>query len=170
MKGQPKPAFFFVVLLVILGLVGYAFYRYQNSATGANNPPYSTGKKGALAQNSSSHFFSLSAPINAGTSPNDVAMIDTNSALEAAAVSNADKNIANFVSRPPVIYNLAEGKGKKMLVSTQTAHKLTADVRFARADFERDYPATIETLVRGIFDDMMKLEDATQKPACCNYG
>jgi NitT/TauT family transport system substrate-binding protein len=32
MNQQPKPAFYFVVLLVILSLLGYAFYRFQNRA------------------------------------------------------------------------------------------------------------------------------------------
>ncbi len=32
MDQQPKPAFYFVILLVILSLLGYAFYRFQNRA------------------------------------------------------------------------------------------------------------------------------------------
>ena len=35
MSQQPKPAFYFVVLLVILSLLGYAFYRFQNRAADA---------------------------------------------------------------------------------------------------------------------------------------
>lgn len=35
MSQQPKPAFYFVVLLVILSLLGYAFYRFQNRASDA---------------------------------------------------------------------------------------------------------------------------------------
>ena len=122
------------------------------------------GKKVVLAQNSPSHFFLLNTLINAGVSPNDVNMIFTNSAFEAAAAFNADKTIAGVVSWAPDIYNLAEGKGNKMLVSTQTANKLIADVWFARADFARDNPAIIEALVRGIFDAMITLEDASTKP------
>lgn len=33
MNGQPKPGFYFVVLLVILGLVGYAMYRLKTPGT-----------------------------------------------------------------------------------------------------------------------------------------
>ena len=122
------------------------------------------GKKIVLAQNSPSHFFLLNTLINAGVSPNDVNMIFTNSAFEAAAAFNADKTISGVVSWAPDIYNLADGKGNKMLVSTQTANKLIADVWFARADFARDHPAIIESLVRGIFDGMIELEDSTKKP------
>jgi NitT/TauT family transport system substrate-binding protein len=123
------------------------------------------GKKVVLAQNSPSHFFLINTLINAGVSPNDVNMIFTNSAFEAAAAFNADKTIAGVVSWAPDIYNLAEGKGNKMLVSTQTANKLISDVWFARADFARDNPAIIESIVRGIFDGMLALEDASKKPA-----
>ena len=46
-----------------------------------------------------------------------------------------------------------------MLVTTQTANKLIADVWFARADFAKDHPGIIEGLVRGIFDAMEELKD-----------
>ena len=45
-----------------------------------------------------------------------------------------------------------------MLVTTQTANKLIADVWFARADFAKDHPDIIEALVRGIFDAMERLK------------
>jgi NitT/TauT family transport system substrate-binding protein len=122
------------------------------------------GKRVVLAQNSPSHFFLLNTLINAGVSPNDVDMVFTNTAFEAAAAFNADKSIAGVVSWAPDIYSLAESKGNKMLVSTQTANKLISDVWFARADFARDHPAIIESLVRGIFDGMIVLEDAGKKP------
>ena len=35
MSQQPKPAFYFAVLIVILGLLGYAFYRFQNASPSA---------------------------------------------------------------------------------------------------------------------------------------
>ena len=62
------------------------------------------------------------------------------------------------VSWAPDIYNLADAKGNKMLVNTQTANKLIADVWFARADFAKDNPAIIEGLVRGIFEAMETLK------------
>jgi NitT/TauT family transport system substrate-binding protein len=122
------------------------------------------GKKVVLAQNSPSHFFFLNTMINAGVSPKDVNTIFTNSAFEAAAAFDSDKSIAGVVSWAPDIYNLADAKGNRMLVSTQTANKLIADVWFARADFARDHPQIIESLVRGIFDAMVELENPANKP------
>ena len=52
-----------------------------------------------------------------------------------------------------------------MLVTTQTANKLIADVWFARADFAKDHPGICEGLVRGIFDGMDDLQDRRQPQA-----
>lgn len=123
------------------------------------------GKTVVLAQNSPSHFFLLNALINAGVAPQEVDMRFTTTAFEAAAAFNADKSIAGVVSWAPDIYNLADIKGNRMLVSTQTANKLIADVWFARADFAKDHPAIIEGLVRGIFDGMIELEKQDAKTA-----
>lgn len=123
------------------------------------------GKTVVLAQNSPSHFFLLNALINSGVAPQEVDMRFTTTAFEAAAAFNADKNIAGVVSWAPDIYNLADIKGNRMLVSTQTANKLIADVWFARADFAKDHPAIIEGLVRGIFDGMIELEKQDAKTA-----
>jgi NitT/TauT family transport system substrate-binding protein len=121
------------------------------------------GKKVVLAQNSPSHFFLLNALLNAGVQPSEVEMVFTEDAFQAAAAFNAQKGIAGVVSWAPDIYKLAEVKGNKMLVSTQTANKLISDVWFARADFARDKPAIIEGLVRGIFDGMDALKDEASK-------
>jgi NitT/TauT family transport system substrate-binding protein len=121
------------------------------------------GKKVALAQNSPSHYFLLNTLINAGVNPAEVNMIFTANAFEAAAAFNADKSMAGVVTWAPDIYNLSEIKGNRMLVNTQTANKLIADVWFARADFAKDHPAQIEGLVRGIFDAMAALEDGSKK-------
>ncbi len=53
-----------------------------------------------------------------------------------------------------------------MLVNTQTANKLIADIWFARADFAKDHPGIIEGLVRGIFDAMEEMKKPDQKAAC----
>jgi outer membrane protein OmpA-like peptidoglycan-associated protein len=53
-----------------------------------------------------------------------------------------------------------------MLVTTQTANKLIADVWFARADFAKDHPDKIEALVRGIFDAMEDLKTDENKNKC----
>ena len=90
----------------------------------------------------------------------------TEDAFQAAAAFNADKSIAGAVSWAPDIYNLADVKGNRMLVTTQTANKLIADVWFARADFAKDHPGMIEALVRGIFDGMEDLKKPEKKQQC----
>ncbi len=116
------------------------------------------GKTIVLAQNSPSHYFLLNALIDAGLQPNDVELKFTQDAFQAAAAFNADKSIAAAVSWSPDIYNLAKVRGNRLLVTTQTANKLIADVWFSRADFAKDHPDIIEGLVRGIFDAMEALK------------
>ena len=115
------------------------------------------GKKLVMAQNSPSQFFALNMLVAGGLQPADVEMVYVTTAFEAAAAFNRDKSIAGCVSWAPDIYNLAEAKGNRMLVTTQTANRLIADVWFARADFAKDHPDKIEALVRGIFDAMGEL-------------
>ena len=120
------------------------------------------GKTVVLAQNSPSHFFLLNTLISGGLQPNDVEYKFTQDAFQAAAAFNADKRVACAVSWAPDIYNLADAAGNRMLVNTQTANKLIADVWFARADFAKDNAAIIEGMVRGIFEAMetLKSQDA----------
>jgi NitT/TauT family transport system substrate-binding protein len=121
------------------------------------------GKIVVLAQNSPSHFFLLNTLISAGLQPADVEYRFTQDAFQAAAAFNADRRVACAVSWAPDIYNLAEASGNRMLVNTQTANKLIADVWFARADFAKDNGAIIEGLVRGIFDSMEALKTQEAK-------
>jgi len=123
------------------------------------------GKTVVLAQNSPSHFFLLNTLISGGLQPSEVEYKFTQDAFQAAAAFNADKSIACVVSWSPDIYNLAEAKGNRMMVNTQTANKLIADVWFARADFAKDNPGVIEGLVRGIFDGMEALKSQDNKAA-----
>lgn len=119
------------------------------------------GKTVVLAQNSPSHYFLLNMLLNGGVQPSEVHMDFTKDAFQAAAAFNQDKKYAAVVSWSPDIYNLTKtGMGNHMLVSTQTANRLIADVWFARADFARDNPEIIEGLVRGILgaDDDLKAE------------
>lgn len=116
------------------------------------------GKTVVLAQNSPSHFFLLNTLISGGVQPADVQYKFTQDAFQAAAAFNADRSISCAVSWAPDIYNLAETSGNRMLVNTQTANKLIADVWFARADFAKDHPQIIEGLVRGIFEAMEALK------------
>ena len=125
------------------------------------------GKAIVLAQNSPSHYFLLNALIDGGLQPGDVDFRFTQDAFQAAAAFNADRSIAAAVSWAPDIYKLEAVRGNRMLVSTQTANKLIADVWFARADFSRDHADIIEGLVRGIFDAMeaLKAQEAKQRVA-----
>jgi len=123
------------------------------------------GKTLVLAQNSPSHFFVLNALINGGVQPGEVLFKFTQDAFQAAAAFNADKSISACASWAPDIYNLAKVKGNRMLVTTQTANKLIADVWFARADFAKDNPEVVEGLTRGIFDAMESLKEQPNKQA-----
>jgi NitT/TauT family transport system substrate-binding protein len=124
------------------------------------------GKTVVLAQNSPSHYFLLNVLLNGGVQPSEVKMKFTKDAFQAAAAFNQNKDIAGVVSWAPDIYNLTKtGSGNKMLVNTQTANKLIADVWFARADFARDNPAIIEGLVRGILDATDELSKDDNKKA-----
>jgi NitT/TauT family transport system substrate-binding protein len=124
------------------------------------------GKKVALAQNSPSQYFLLNMLIAAGVQPSEVNMVYTKTAFEAARAFEVQKDILGAVSWSPDIYNLADIKGNRMLVTSQTANKLIADVWFARADFAKDNPEIIEGLVRGIFDAMEELKQPDRKAAC----
>ena len=125
------------------------------------------GKKLVLAQNSPSQFFALNMLVAGGLQPGDVDMIYTDDAFQAAAAFNANKDLAGCASWAPDIYNLEKAKGNRMLVTTQTANRLIADVWFSRADFAKDHPDKIEAIVRGIFDAMeeLKTESAKAKAA-----
>jgi len=122
------------------------------------------GKKVVLAQNSPSHYFLLNALLNGGVQPDEVQMVFTKDAFQAARAFVVQKDIAAVVSWAPDIYRIAEKvPGNKLLVTTQQANKLIADVWFARADFARDNPDVIEGLSRGIFDAMIALKDDAAK-------
>jgi outer membrane protein OmpA-like peptidoglycan-associated protein/ABC-type nitrate/sulfonate/bicarbonate transport system substrate-binding protein len=121
------------------------------------------GKSVVLAQNSPSHYFLLNMLVSGGVQPNEVDMVFTEDAFQAAAAFNARKELAAAVSWAPDIYNLADVRGNRMLVTTQTANKLIADVWFARADFAKDHGDKIEAIVRGIFDAMEDLKNEEKK-------
>jgi NitT/TauT family transport system substrate-binding protein len=122
------------------------------------------GKKVVLAQNSPSHFFLLNALLNGGVQPDEVEMVFTKDAFQAARAFVVQKDIAACVSWAPDIYRIAEKvKGNKLLVTTGTANKLIADVWFARADFARDNLDIVEGITRGIFDAMVALKDDPAK-------
>jgi NitT/TauT family transport system substrate-binding protein len=121
------------------------------------------GKKLVLAQNSPSHYFALNMLVSGGVQPPEVEMIFTEDAFQAAAAFNAKKDIAGCVSWAPDIYNLSKIKGNRILVTTQDANRLIADVWFARADFARDHLPILEGIARGIFDAMDRLKQQAEK-------
>jgi NitT/TauT family transport system substrate-binding protein len=121
------------------------------------------GKKLVLAQNSPSHYFALNMLVSGGVQPPEVDMQFTEDAFQAASAFNARKEIAGCVSWAPDIYNLSKIKGNRMLVTTQEANRLIADVWFARADFARDHGPIIEGIARGIFDAMERLKQQSEK-------
>src|SRR6478736_4038993 len=121
------------------------------------------GKRVALAENSPSHYFLLNMLVAGGLQPSEVQMSFTSDAFEAAAAFNGDRTLAGCVSWAPDIYNLSKVRGNRMLVNTQTANKLIADVWFARADFAQDHPDIVEGIVRGIFDAMAELKQDAAK-------
>jgi outer membrane protein OmpA-like peptidoglycan-associated protein len=125
------------------------------------------GKKLVLAQNSPSQFFALNMLVAGGLQPADVQMVYTDDAFQAAAAFGSEPGLAGCVSWAPDIYRLADAQGNRMLITTQTANRLIADIWFARADFATDHPDKIEGLVRGIFDAMteLKTEGAKAKVA-----
>ena len=124
------------------------------------------GKKLVLAQNSPSHYFALNMLVQGGVQPSEVEIVPTEDAFQAAAAFNRQADLAGAVSWAPDIYNLADVRGNRMLVTTATANKLIADVWFARADFAKDHPGIIEGLVRGIFGGMQDLKDEAKKKHC----
>jgi ABC-type nitrate/sulfonate/bicarbonate transport system substrate-binding protein len=127
------------------------------------------GKKLVLAQNSPSQFFALNMLVAGGLQPGDVEMVYTDDAFQAAAAFNSQKDLAGCVSWAPDIYNLEKAKGNRMLVTTQTANRLIADVWFARADFAQDHPDKIEAIVRGIFDAMEELKTESAKAKVAQF-
>ncbi|MEP6690133.1 MAG: phosphate ABC transporter substrate-binding/OmpA family protein [Gemmatimonadaceae bacterium] len=127
------------------------------------------GKTCVLAQNSPSQYFLLNTLLDGGVQPSEVTFKYTQDAFQAAAAFNADKSIDCVASWSPDIYNLEKVAGNRILVTTQTANKLIADVWFARADFAKDNPAIIEGISRGVFDAMESLKDAAAKAQVAKY-
>jgi NitT/TauT family transport system substrate-binding protein len=124
------------------------------------------GKKLVLAEYSPSQYFALNMLVAGGVQPSELNMVYTNTAFEAARAFEVQKDLAGAVSWSPDIYKLSKIKGNRMLVTTETANKLIADVWFARADFSKDHGDIVEGLVRGIFDAMEGLKDPKKKEAC----
>ncbi|MDH7502386.1 MAG: phosphate ABC transporter substrate-binding/OmpA family protein [Verrucomicrobiota bacterium] len=112
-------------------------------------------RKVVLAQNSPSHYFIMSLLIDAGIDPAEVDFKWAADAPAAAKIFVQDKTFDAFVGWAPDIYAVAEQlPGARLVVSTESANHLIADVWAVRNDFYRDHPDIVANLVRGIFEGM----------------
>jgi NitT/TauT family transport system substrate-binding protein len=112
-------------------------------------------KKVVLAQNSPSHYFIMSLLIDAGIDPGEIDFKWAADAPSAAKIFVQDPSFDAFVGWSPDIYTVTEKlKGTRLVVTTDTANHLIADVWAVRNDFYRDHPKIVADLVRGIFEGM----------------
>jgi NitT/TauT family transport system substrate-binding protein len=116
-------------------------------------------RKVVLAQNSPSHYFIMSLLIDAGIDPAEVDFKWAGDAPAAAKIFVQDKSFDAFVGWAPDIYTVSGSvQGTRLLVSTESANHLIADVWAVRNDFYRDHPDIVANLVRGILEgvDMVR--------------
>jgi NitT/TauT family transport system substrate-binding protein len=112
-------------------------------------------RKVVLAQNSPSHYLIMSLLIDAGIDPAEVDFRWTSDAPSAAKIFVQDRSFDAFVGWAPDIYTVSEQvPGTRLVVSTDSANHLIADVWAVRNDFYRDHPEVVANLVRGIFEGM----------------
>ena len=110
-------------------------------------------RKVVLAQNSPSHYLIMSLLLDAGVDPGQVDFRWAADAPSAAKIFVQDASFDAFVGWAPDIYTVAEGlQGARLIVSTESANRLIADVWAVRNDFFRDHPEIVAGLVRGIFE------------------
>ena len=110
-------------------------------------------RKVVLAQNSPSHYLIMSLLLDAGVDPGQVDFRWAADAPSAAKIFVQDASFDAFVGWAPDIYTVAEGlQGARLIVSTESANRLIADVWAVRNDFFRDHPEIVANLVRGIFE------------------
>jgi len=115
-------------------------------------------KKAVLAQNSPSHYLIMSLLIDAGIDPAEVDFRWSADAPAAAKIFVQDPSFDAFVGWSPDIYTVSEQlKNTHLVVSTDSANHLVADVWAVRNDFFRDHPAIVANLMRGIFEGMDRL-------------
>src|SRR6185436_3601437 len=112
-------------------------------------------RKVVLAQNSPSHYLVMSLLIDAGIDPAEVDFKWAADAPAAAKIFVQDKSFDAFVGWAPDIYTVSGSvTGTRLLVSTESANHLIADVWAVRNDFYRDHPDIVANLARGIFEGM----------------
>ena len=112
-------------------------------------------RKVVLAQNSPSHYLVMSLLIDAGIDPAEVDFKWSSDAPGAAKIFVQDKSFDAFVGWSPDIYTVSEQvPGARLVVSTESANHLIADVWAVRNDFFHDHPDLVANLARGIFEGM----------------
>lgn len=109
-------------------------------------------RKGVLAQYSPSHFLIMSLLVDAGVDPADIDWQWSSDAPSAAKIFVNDKSFDFFVGWAPDIYIVSDNvAGARLIVTTERANKVVADVYAVRNDFYRDNPEVCKNLARGIF-------------------
>lgn len=112
-------------------------------------------RKVVLAQNSPSHYLIMSLLLDAGIDPAQVDFRWTSDAPSAAKIFVQDQSFDAFVGWAPDIYTVSEQvPGTRLVVSTDSANHLIADVWAVRNDFYNDHPDIVANLARGIFEGM----------------
>lgn len=112
-------------------------------------------RKVVLAQNSPSHYLIMSLLIDTGIDPAEVDFRWAADAPAAAKIFVQDASFDAFVGWAPDIYTVSEEvPNTRLIVSTDSANHLIADVWAVRNDFFRDNPDIVANLVRGIFEGM----------------
>jgi NitT/TauT family transport system substrate-binding protein len=118
-------------------------------ASGINSASDLKGKKISVAEATPSHFFLLYMLSQANLSTNDVKVVFTNSAIEAAQVFKAGK-VDACVSWSPDVYIAADSRpGAHILASTREATHLIADIFIARGDFLASHPSETVDFIEG---------------------
>lgn len=112
-------------------------------------------RKVVLAQNSPSHYLIMSLLIDAGIDPAEVDFRWAGDAPAAAKIFVQDTSFDAFVGWAPDIYTVSDQvPGTRLVVTTESANHLVADVWAVRNDFYRDHPDIVANLMRGIFEGM----------------
>jgi NitT/TauT family transport system substrate-binding protein len=124
-------------------------------------------KKIVLAQNSPSHYLIMSLLIDAGIDPAEVDFRWSADAPAAAKIFVQDPSFDAFVGWSPDIYTVSDQlKNTRLVVTTESANHLVADVWAVRNDFFRDHPDIVANLMRGIFEGLDRLRKDV--PAAAN--
>ena len=115
------------------------------------------GKKISLALFTPSHWLLESSLENSSLDETDQSeiiknLVGKNASPDARADFVANKVDAAVVWEPDVTEALAKRPGSHILVSTQTAQNLIADLMVAREDFIKDHPDVIKAFIQGWFD------------------